>query len=59
MECEGVYILTSDQALGQFMLILIEINQLIPHLIIPIALYIIPIKNTRKSTELNFNSTLL
>jgi hypothetical protein len=52
-ECvEEVYILTSDQFIGQFILVLIEINQLIPHLVIPIALFIIPVRKRRLSVDL-------
>jgi hypothetical protein len=43
-DCEGVFIITSDYSFGQFILVLVEINQLIPHIIIPIALYIVPIQ---------------
>lgn len=50
---EGVYIVTSDRFIGQAMLVLIEINQLLPHLIIPVALYIIPVKRSSKSSDLH------
>lgn len=59
-ECEGVYILTSDYGFGQFLLILIEINQLIPHIVIPVALYIVPFqKMNRSSKDYNLESTLI
>lgn len=35
------------------MLVVIEINQLIPHLIIPIALFVIPVKKYRRSREVH------
>lgn len=50
-ECEGIKIITSDYAIGEIVLVIIEINQLIPHLIIPIALYVIPVRRNRKSTD--------
>lgn len=56
---EDVYIITSDQFIGQFILILIEINQLIPHLVIPIALYIIPVRKRRLSVDLKLAETLI
>lgn len=39
---ENVYIITSDYAFGQIVLIFSEINQLLPHVVIPIAMYVIP-----------------
>lgn len=38
--------------MGQVVLILIYINQLLPHIIIPIALFIIPMKANFKSQGL-------
>ena len=49
-DCEGVKIITSDLVIGQIILVLVELNQLIPHLVIPIALYVIPAKLSRKTT---------
>lgn len=48
---DDVKIITSDYLLGQIVLVIVEINQLIPHLVIPIALYVIPIESNRRSTE--------
>lgn len=50
--CEGIYILTSDNAIGQFLLVLIELNQLIPHVVIPVALYVIPVKTVKHTIKL-------
>ena len=58
-ECEGVFILTSDQAMGQFLLVLIEINQLIPHIIIPIALFVIPVGRQSSGRRIILEQTLL
>lgn len=41
---EDTVIITSDYFLGQFVLVLIEINQLLPHLVIPLAIFIIPMR---------------
>jgi hypothetical protein len=54
-----VKIITSDDPLGQIVLYIVEINQLIPHLIIPVALYVIPFKKNRKSTEVFLEETLI
>lgn len=56
---DDVKIITSDYPLGQVVLVIVEINQLIPHLVIPIALYVIPIKSNRSSTEVFLQDTLL
>lgn len=45
--------------MGQVILVIVEINQLIPHLIIPIALYVIPVKTIRKSADLSLQETLI
>jgi hypothetical protein len=50
-DCEGVTILTSDYFLGQLVLVVVEINQLIPHLVIPIALFVIPVKKRRSTND--------
>ena len=54
-QVEEVYIITSAYALGQITLIFVQLNQLIPHVMIPIALFIIPIqrKKRRKSVVMN------
>jgi hypothetical protein len=54
-----VKIITSDLIIGQIILVIVEINQLIPHLVIPIALYVIPAKVSRKNCEFNIKETLL
>lgn len=54
-----MYILTSDKFWGQFLLVLIEVNQLIPHLIIPVALFVIPVGNLRKSHKVDLQETLI
>jgi hypothetical protein len=51
---EGIYIITSDYFLGQFMLILIEVNQLLPHIIIPLAVFMVPMK--AKTKKLNIDT---
>jgi hypothetical protein len=56
---ESVKIITSDYAVGQIVLVIVEINQLIPHLIIPIALYVIPINKLRKTTDVFLKETLI
>ena len=56
---DDVKIITSDYPLGQVVLVIVEINQLIPHLVIPIALYVIPIKSNRRSTEVFLEETLI
>lgn len=55
LECEnseGIMIITSDYFLGQLVLILIEINQLLPHIIIPIAIFVVPMKSKNKTQSL-------
>lgn len=59
IECDGIYILTSDQFWGQFLLVLIEINQLIPHLIIPIAMFVIPVGKLRQNNKIDLQETLI
>ena len=56
---DGIYILTSDQFMGQLLLVLIEINQLIPHLIIPIAFFIIPVSRHSNRNNVDLQETLL
>jgi hypothetical protein len=56
-DCEGVTILTSDYFLGQLVLVVVEINQLIPHLVIPIALYVIPVKKRRSINDVFLQET--
>ncbi len=49
-QVENAFIITSDYALGQVVLIFAEINQLLPHVVIPIAMYVVPLqKMSRKS----------
>jgi hypothetical protein len=59
VDCQSVKIITSDFWVGQFALVVVEINQLIPHLVIPIALYVIPIKKLRKTLDVNLEETLI
>lgn len=49
---EGIMIITSDYFLGQLVLILIEINQLLPHIIIPIAIFVVPMRSKNKTQGL-------
>lgn len=56
---DDVKIITSDYPLGQVVLVIVEINQLIPHLVIPVALYVIPVRSNRSSTEVFLQDTLL
>lgn len=58
-EYNDVYILTSDLIWGQFLLVLIEINQLIPHLIIPVALFIIPAGKLSNKDKITLEKTLI
>lgn len=51
--------MTSDQFWGQFLLVLIEINQLIPHLIIPIAMFVIPVGKLRQNNKIDLQETLI
>ena len=50
---EGIYIITSDYFLGQFMLIMIEVNQLLPHIIIPLAVFMVPMKTKTKKLNID------
>jgi hypothetical protein len=50
---------TSDYVLGQLMLVMIEVNQLLPHLIIPLALFTVPMKSKRKLINFGIDSTSL
>lgn len=50
---EGIYIITSDYFLGQLMLIMIEVNQLLPHIIIPLAVFIVPMKTKTKKVNID------
>lgn len=50
---EGIYIVTSDYFLGQFMLIMIEFNQLLPHIIIPLAVFMVPMKTKTKKLNID------
>ncbi len=59
LDCESAKIITSDFWIGQFVLVIVEINQLIPHLVIPVALYVIPIKKLRKTADIDLHSTLI
>ena len=55
IQCEqydSVYIVTSDYIFGQIILVIIEINQLLPHLIIPVALVIVTARAKRKRSML-------
>lgn len=52
-EVEGVVIITSSSLFGQAVLCLIEINQLIPHVIIPVALYVVPLQKSLTSSQLS------
>ncbi len=53
VDCETVKIITSDYFIGQFVLVIVEINQLIPHLVIPVALYVIPVRKLRRTSDIN------
>lgn len=59
VDCESVKIITSDYFIGQFVLIIVEVNQLIPHLVIPVALYVIPFKKLRRTSDINLQETLI
>lgn len=59
VDCESAKIITSDYFIGQFVLVIVEINQLIPHMVIPVALYVIPIKMLRRTSDINLQETLL
>lgn len=51
-ELDGIFIVTSDYVLGQIVLISIEINQLLPHLIIPLAVFIVPMKSKHRKVQI-------
>ncbi len=51
-EMDGIYIITSDYFMGQFMLIMIEVNQLLPHIIIPLAVFMVPMKTKTKKLNI-------
>lgn len=51
-QVDGVYIITSDYASGQVILIFSEINQLLPHVVIPIAMYVIPLRRMTKTKDI-------
>ena len=45
--------------MGQILLVLIEINQLIPHIVIPIALFVIPVGRKGIGRKITLEQTLL
>lgn len=51
--------MTSDQTWGQILLVVIEINQLIPHLVIPVAMFVIPMGKLRQNNKVNLQETLI
>lgn len=59
VDCENVKIITSDYFVGQLVLVIVEVNQLIPHLVIPVALYVIPFKKLSRTSEINLEETLI
>lgn len=50
-QIDSVYILTSDTVSGQLVLIFSEVNQLLPHVVIPIAMYVVPLQRMRSTKE--------
>ena len=53
-ECEivdDVSIITSNKALGQIVLVISEFNQLLPHIVIPIAMYLVPLRRLRRIND--------
>lgn len=52
---EGVYIITSDFAIGQIVLIFAEVNQLLPHVVIPIAMYVVPLQKITRSKSIKLH----
>lgn len=46
---QGIYILTSDYLIGQILLILESLDQLLPHIVIPFAMYVIPLRKMSAS----------
>lgn len=50
-ECDrvdGVSIITSEKPIGQIVLVISEFNQLLPHIVIPIAMYLVPFRRLRR-----------
>lgn len=57
---DGVSIITSDSASGQIVLVISEFNQLLPHIVIPIAMYLVPLrKMRRRNSSFVLNTKLL
>ena len=57
---DGVSIITSDQPIGQVILVVSEFNQLLPHIVIPIAMYLIPLERlSRKNKSFHLNTGLI
>lgn len=52
-----IIIITSDSVAGQIVLVIESFNELLPHIVIPIAMYIVPLRKMSKSIK--FNSALL
>lgn len=48
---ENVSIITSVSGFGQALLVIGEINQLLPHIVIPIAMYLIPLRKLGRSNK--------
>lgn len=54
---EQIVIITSDSVAGQIVLVIESFNELLPHIVIPIAMYIVPLR--KRSKSIRFNSALL
>lgn len=48
---DNAFIITSDYAFGQVILTFAEINQLLPHVVIPIAMYVVPLQRMSRRNK--------
>lgn len=48
-------IITSDHVEGQVILVFQSINELLPHVVIPIAMYVIPLRKIDRSKSITLN----
>lgn len=59
-QVDNAFIITSDYAAGQIILIFAQINQLLPHVVIPIAMYVVPLqKASRKNKDIMLEQALI
>lgn len=52
---DGVFIITSEQFVGQFILVLAAINELVPHVAIPITMYVVPLRKIKRTKSIKLH----